>query len=298
MDPSRFNLNSRDDNLVGRTVVIRYDRKRQEHDPNLAAYRLRLQKHFAVVGVVHFILFGLWLGVFHAADTLLASKIVAYFLRSHHPQVIVQRRLTRIACMVCGDIILLLLSIDYVKTLLESDRNGGHTNWPPFLLLGAMHVLTLFQWVDAIKLVWSLDAGASSVVDGTCECRLVPSTDEARCPICLDGYDDEPSVAILNCAHVFHSSCLNQWIQRVPTCPVCRTDVEKCSEQQSFQTPLDQIAWLLPYRFFCFFPIQRPEIHRLKCMKKPCNSIHPNCMVWFGKTALLSKDRCSFVYQV
>lgn len=65
------------------------------------------------------------------------------------------------------------------------------------------------------------------------------------CPICLEplsGPDpedpaedlaedsedlaEEPHVAIkLKCGHVFHRQCLQEWIQKKMTCPICRTPV-------------------------------------------------------------------------
>lgn len=62
------------------------------------------------------------------------------------------------------------------------------------------------------------------------------------CPICLEplaGTDpedpsrdlqeeitEEPYMAIkLKCGHVFHRACLQEWLQKNMTCPICRTPV-------------------------------------------------------------------------
>ncbi|XP_062558868.1 uncharacterized protein LOC134223694 [Armigeres subalbatus] len=48
------------------------------------------------------------------------------------------------------------------------------------------------------------------------------STTETRneCPICLDQLDY--NVKALECAHSFHHGCIDQWLQRKQTCPLCR----------------------------------------------------------------------------
>lgn len=48
-------------------------------------------------------------------------------------------------------------------------------------------------------------------------------TDEGAtcCPICKDSLDDADSMA-LECAHTFHTSCMEQWIPHSSTCPSCR----------------------------------------------------------------------------
>ncbi|KAM7522964.1 hypothetical protein LguiA_012866 [Lonicera macranthoides] len=46
-----------------------------------------------------------------------------------------------------------------------------------------------------------------------------PST----CPICLDGYQDSELCRIFPaCNHVFHVRCIDLWLVKRLTCPVCR----------------------------------------------------------------------------
>ncbi|GLJ49288.1 hypothetical protein SUGI_1041690 [Cryptomeria japonica] len=43
------------------------------------------------------------------------------------------------------------------------------------------------------------------------------------CSICLTDYVDEDVVRIMpDCAHIFHVACVDEWLRRHPTCPVCR----------------------------------------------------------------------------
>lgn len=43
------------------------------------------------------------------------------------------------------------------------------------------------------------------------------------CSICLDGYEKNNRVRVLGCNHVYHSSCIEAWLRRRPTCPMCQT---------------------------------------------------------------------------
>ena len=45
-----------------------------------------------------------------------------------------------------------------------------------------------------------------------------------ECPICYDMiYQHDMST--LPCTHLFHGSCVQQWLRQNPSCPVCRTHV-------------------------------------------------------------------------
>ncbi|CAM8923239.1 unnamed protein product [Rhodiola kirilowii] len=51
--------------------------------------------------------------------------------------------------------------------------------------------------------------------------------DTTECPICLNELEDEEVGRVLpNCSHVFHASCIDEWLRSNSTCPVCRTDAE------------------------------------------------------------------------
>uniref|UniRef100_T1JBF1 RING-type domain-containing protein n=1 Tax=Strigamia maritima TaxID=126957 RepID=T1JBF1_STRMM len=47
----------------------------------------------------------------------------------------------------------------------------------------------------------------------------------ARCAICSDLFDFIQDVAATLCGHIFHSSCLAQWLLQSKTCPQCRLKV-------------------------------------------------------------------------
>lgn len=53
------------------------------------------------------------------------------------------------------------------------------------------------------------------------------TTSNDSCAICLEKMEDEDNVRGLECAHVFHVACVDEWLSRQqPSCPVCRIDYE------------------------------------------------------------------------
>ncbi|KAJ6311306.1 hypothetical protein OIU77_013139 [Salix suchowensis] len=66
---------------------------------------------------------------------------------------------------------------------------------------------------------------------------LLPSC----CSICLGDYKDSDVLRLLpDCGHVFHLKCVDCWIRRHPTCPICRNS---CSSMPTpLSTPLAEVA--------------------------------------------------------
>lgn len=62
------------------------------------------------------------------------------------------------------------------------------------------------------------------LIIGGSQCISGPNGDS--CTICLGEYKaSERLRLILKCDHCFHADCLEQWLQRKKTCPICRTSV-------------------------------------------------------------------------
>lgn len=60
--------------------------------------------------------------------------------------------------------------------------------------------------------------------------------DEEHCPICLDGYHAEDKVVDLDCKHVYHSDCIEEYLTQynyTKTCPICRETIEIWSRRGS-----------------------------------------------------------------
>jgi hypothetical protein len=46
------------------------------------------------------------------------------------------------------------------------------------------------------------------------------------CSICLSDYRESEVVGSMpDCGHMFHAVCIDRWLRRHPTCPVCRTSL-------------------------------------------------------------------------
>lgn len=50
-----------------------------------------------------------------------------------------------------------------------------------------------------------------------------------ECNICMTDYEDGDSQKILPCFHSYHATCIDKWIQKNATCPVCRVEVKVTS---------------------------------------------------------------------
>ena len=46
---------------------------------------------------------------------------------------------------------------------------------------------------------------------------------QVACPVCLDFEDFFKGKAVPQCRHAFHKTCLQDWMDRTNTCPLCRT---------------------------------------------------------------------------
>mmetsp|Transcript_123689 Transcript_123689/g.194027 ORF Transcript_123689/g.194027 Transcript_123689/m.194027 type:complete len:203 (+) Transcript_123689:82-690(+) len=63
----------------------------------------------------------------------------------------------------------------------------------------------------------------------TCTPCLALPANAADCPICYVSFEDsgvDDMVAPI-CRHEFHKACLRSWLERHPTCPVCRYDLSE-----------------------------------------------------------------------
>jgi len=54
----------------------------------------------------------------------------------------------------------------------------------------------------------------------------IDQTDVGNCTICLDNYEPEDTVIIMNkCPHMFHKDCIETWLKKYNNnCPICRGD--------------------------------------------------------------------------
>jgi hypothetical protein len=95
-----------------------------------------------------------------------------------------------------------------------------------------------------------------------CTCHFVKTELREKCPICLQLENSSDEVAateggstpgaatfgciglILSCGHMFHAECIEQWLHRVPTCPLCRQEVPLCTSctTPNYEFPVAETA--------------------------------------------------------
>ncbi|CAD8050235.1 unnamed protein product [Paramecium sonneborni] len=49
---------------------------------------------------------------------------------------------------------------------------------------------------------------------------------EDKCSVCLFEFKEEEKVRELPCKHIYHSSCIKNWLQNNKQCPLCKTEIE------------------------------------------------------------------------
>ena len=45
------------------------------------------------------------------------------------------------------------------------------------------------------------------------------------CSICLEEYKKNDKLVQLKCKHVYHPGCINDWLDRQSSCPICRSEI-------------------------------------------------------------------------
>ncbi|XP_058086514.1 putative RING-H2 finger protein ATL62 [Magnolia sinica] len=66
-----------------------------------------------------------------------------------------------------------------------------------------------------------------------------PSREDAQCSICLGEYEDREILRIMpTCGHNFHLTCIDTWLQKQSTCPVCRLSLQDSFEDKHMISPI------------------------------------------------------------
>jgi hypothetical protein len=52
-----------------------------------------------------------------------------------------------------------------------------------------------------------------------------PKIELGTCGICLEDYQAGDEKKSLSCPHAFHKGCIDQWLKRVASCPICKAEV-------------------------------------------------------------------------
>ncbi|CAK84954.1 unnamed protein product (macronuclear) [Paramecium tetraurelia] len=70
--------------------------------------------------------------------------------------------------------------------------------------------------------------------------------DYQYCSICLEKFDLQNNVKITYCKHLYHSNCLQLWIEKLKVCPLCRAPLDEQTiismQTQKSMSLIDQIT--------------------------------------------------------
>jgi hypothetical protein len=47
---------------------------------------------------------------------------------------------------------------------------------------------------------------------------------DSCCSICLEDFDNTKNNVYLDCQHIYHEDCIIEWINKDPSCPLCRSN--------------------------------------------------------------------------
>jgi len=64
------------------------------------------------------------------------------------------------------------------------------------------------------------------------------------CAICIDLIQDSDQIRELHCGHVYHSDCLNLWVERGHhECPLCKYDILELQKQAMKAHGVEDTGW-------------------------------------------------------
>uniref|UniRef100_A0A1D1YKF6 RING-H2 finger protein ATL7 n=1 Tax=Anthurium amnicola TaxID=1678845 RepID=A0A1D1YKF6_9ARAE len=72
--------------------------------------------------------------------------------------------------------------------------------------------------------------------------------EDAQCSICLGEYQENEVLRIMpTCGHEFHRSCIDLWLEKQSTCPICRLSLDDSCEAKDAASSFHYgRGWALP----------------------------------------------------
>ncbi|KAH7294900.1 hypothetical protein KP509_27G024100 [Ceratopteris richardii] len=113
--------------------------------------------------------------------------------------------------------------------------------------------------------------------------NVFASLEDATCAICLGEYAECDPLRILpQCGHTFHVWCIDAWLRRNASCPVCRIRIQSTSSRRTTPSLISQAArsrfipGALPETLF-EQPLQATSEMSSDLKASPCSTVCHGC---------------------
>jgi len=87
------------------------------------------------------------------------------------------------------------------------------------------HVDTRSSFAAERLPVHRFQSGSTSIAELNSNDNAPVEDDRVSCRICMENYEHAVEIKTLKCFHMFHAECIDEWLLRKPSCPLCCTDV-------------------------------------------------------------------------
>lgn len=112
----------------------------------------------------------------------------------------------------------------------SSDENGGDT----FVIIFLLFITIMFCIVGFYeyfkyrnKMLDSIHNSENGRIADFKKVIIVESYSENQCSICCESISQFDLIRYLKCLHYFHDNCINDWLKKGDTCPICRMDIDE-----------------------------------------------------------------------
>lgn len=56
---------------------------------------------------------------------------------------------------------------------------------------------------------------------------VLEKCDDRSCAICMCDFEEEDDLSVLDCSHRYHEGCIQKWLEKRTTCPICKRDIRE-----------------------------------------------------------------------
>lgn len=108
-------------------------------------------------------------------------------------------------------------------------RRVRHTNAPMRAHVFADSTLANSPWEQGLSKSFRQQLPVATFDD-----KFVSTCQDSKCSVCLADYQIEEKLRVLPlCNHAFHVQCIDEWLSKNVTCPMCRTSLNKVVDESN-----------------------------------------------------------------